>query len=182
MNIDKIIQKRQSIRKFSKKKPDWRNIIEAVSAARYAPMAGNIFNLKFIIVDDKEKINKIAEYCQQDFVKLAQYIVVVCSNSNIIKSSFHEDSEKYTKQQSGAAIQNFILKLEDFGLSTCWIGLFNNELLKKELKIPEKISIEAVFPIGYADQNEKTRKKRKIDMDSVLFFNKFDNKKMKEPR
>ncbi|MCA9487852.1 MAG: nitroreductase family protein, partial [Nanoarchaeota archaeon] len=61
MQLDKIIQSRRSIRKYKPKSPNWRSIIEAIDAARYAPMAGNIFSLKFILVDDEEKIKKIAQ-------------------------------------------------------------------------------------------------------------------------
>ena len=65
MDLNKAIQKRHSARKFSDKKPDWRVIIECVEAARYAPMAGNNCTVKFILVDDEEKIKKISEAAQQ---------------------------------------------------------------------------------------------------------------------
>ncbi|HJX50715.1 MAG TPA: nitroreductase family protein, partial [Candidatus Nanoarchaeia archaeon] len=67
MELDKAIQGRKSVRHFADKKPDWRDVIECVEAARFAPMAGNAYSLRFIIVDDKEKIQKIAEAAQQPF-------------------------------------------------------------------------------------------------------------------
>jgi nitroreductase len=60
MDLSKAIRSRKSVKKFSTKKPDWRDIIECVDAARYAPMAGNNYSLKFIIIDDKETIEKIS--------------------------------------------------------------------------------------------------------------------------
>ena len=56
--LDKIIHNRRSVKKFKSTKPDWRTIIECIDAMRYAPMAGNNYSLKFILVDDKDKINK----------------------------------------------------------------------------------------------------------------------------
>ena len=57
MELDKAIKSRTSVRKFNSKKPNWRNIIECIDAARYAPMAGGNYTLKFILVDEPEKIN-----------------------------------------------------------------------------------------------------------------------------
>ena len=61
MELNKAIQSRTSVRKFSSKKPDWRNIIECIDAARYAPIAGGMYALKFILVDNLETIKKISE-------------------------------------------------------------------------------------------------------------------------
>ena len=180
MDLDKAIQIRHSVRKFSNKKPDWRNIIECIDSMRYAPMAGNNFTLKFILVDDEEKIKKISEAAQQDFISQAQYLVVACTDLTRPKNLYGENGEKWAKQQAGAAIENFLLKIEEFKLATCWVGLFNEELVQRELKIPEEIKVEAIFPIGYEFQKSKTRR-AKIDLDRVLYFNSYGNSKMKSP-
>jgi nitroreductase len=174
--LDKIIEARRSIRKFKSTKPDWRTIIECIDAMRFAPMAGNNFSLKIILVDDNEKIAKIADACEQKFIEKAHYVVVVCSNKKLATLSYEERGEGYLKQQAGAAIQNFLLKITESRLATCWIGHFYDEKIKHILKIPTDITIEAILPIGYAF--EKPKKIRKIDLDNVLYFNEFSNKKM----
>jgi nitroreductase len=181
MELDKAIQSRRSIRKFKDKKPDWRDIIECIDAARYAPMAGNNFTLKFILVDDKEKIKKIADAAQQPFISQAHYIVVVCSNPSRTLNSYGEKGKVFCRQQAGAAIQNFLLKIEEVGLSTCWVGYFVDSIVKKILKIKKDIDVEALFPIGYEFEKKRTRK-MKIDLDNVLYFNSYGNKKMKNPK
>ena len=40
MKFDSLIKSRRSVRKFKSIEPDWRDIIEAIDAARFAPMAG----------------------------------------------------------------------------------------------------------------------------------------------
>jgi len=180
MDLDKAIQTRHSVRKFSDKKPDWRNIIECIDSMRYAPMAGNNFTLKFILVDDEEKIKKIAEAAQQDFVSEVKYLVVACTDLSRPKNLYGENGDKWAKQQAGAAIENFLLKIEEFKLATCWVGLFEEDLIKKTLKIPEHIKVEAVFPIGYEFKKLKTRR-AKIDLDRVLYFDSYGNSKMKSP-
>lgn len=181
MELKKAIQSRTSVRKFKSRKPDWRDIIEAIDAARYAPMAGSNYTLKFILVDDSEKIKKIAEAAQQDFVAQAHYIVVACSKSGRTVNAYGKEGEKYCMQQAGAAIQNFLLKITEFGLSTCWIGYFVESQIKRTLDIPKDVDVEAVFPIGFEYEKKKTRKSN-IDLDRILYFNSYGQSKMKIPK
>jgi nitroreductase len=176
--LDKIIHARRSVRKFKSTKPDWRTIIECIDTMRYAPMAGNNFSLKFILVDDEKKINQLAEASQQEFVKEAKYVVVACTTPTRTELSYEERGKNYLKQQAGAAIQNFLLKITESGLSTCWIGHFVDSEIKETLSIPKDIQVEALFPIGYAFK--KPESKRVIDLNHVLYFNKYGNKKMNE--
>ena len=109
MELDKAIHSRKSTRKFSNKKPNWRDILECIDAMRYTPMAGNNFSLKFILIDDKEKIQKISESAQQQFIAETDYVVVVYSNPSRTLNSFGEKGKIYSRQQAGASIQNFLL-------------------------------------------------------------------------
>ncbi|MGY4884573.1 MAG: nitroreductase family protein [Nanobdellota archaeon] len=178
MGLDKLIHARRSIRKFKSTKPDWRKIIECIDSMRYSPMAGNNFSLKFILVDDEKKIQDLAEAAQQKFLSEAHYVVVVCTNPGRTEISYGERGKMYTRQQAGAAIQNFLLRITEEGLATCWVGHFVEDQVKDILNIPKDIHVEAMLPIGYA--YEKPKEKRTIDLDTVLYFNKYGNKKMKE--
>ena len=180
MEFDKLIKSRKSVKKYKDKKPDWRDIIECIDSARYAPMAGNDFTLKFILIDDKEKIQKISKAAQQSFISQVHYLVAMCSTTSRTTNSFGKKGEIYLRQQAGAAIQNFLLKIEEKGLSTCWIGHFVDEQIKKELKIPSNVNIEAIFPIGY--EFKKQRPKRKIELDRILYFKQYGNRRMKETK
>lgn len=177
MDLDKSIKERHSVRKFSNKQPNWRDIIECIDTMRYAPTAGANTTLKIIMVSDKDKIRKIADACSQDFVGQVYYVVVVCSNSERLENAYGKNGEKFNKQQVGAAIQNFLLKIQEKKLATCWVGYFVEYMIKEILTIPEDIQVEAVFPIGYEFDKPKTRKE-KIDIDNILYFDEYKNKKM----
>jgi nitroreductase len=178
MKLDEAIEKRHSVRNFTTKKPNWRHIIEAIDSARFAPLAGNIQTLKFILVDDKEKINKIADACQQDFISDSHFVVVFCSDVTQCERMYDERALRYAKQQAGAAIQNFLLKLTELGLSTCWVGAFVDDQVKDILKIPENIDVEAIFPIGF--ELGKLKQKNKKELSGIMFFNSYGSKFMKD--
>jgi nitroreductase len=178
MQLDKAIKERHSVRRFSTKKVNWRDILKAIDFAKLAPLAGNIPTVKFIVVLDDDKIKQLANACQQDFVGTVQYIVVICSDPKQCVRSYDERGKKYSTQQAGAAIENFLLKITDLGLATCWVGAFSDEQVKRILEIPEDIEVEGIFPIGY-EMPPKSKQKIKPSLDSTLYFNTWKNKYMK---
>jgi len=181
MELNTAIKSRRSVRKFKSKKPDWRKIIECIDSVRFAPMAGDNFSVRIILVDDKEKIEKIAKAAQQDFILQANYIIVVCSYPHRTLNAYGKRGERYSRQQAGAAIQNLLLRLEEEGLSTCWVGHFVDEQIKSELKIPEDVDLEAILPIGYGIK-KPTKEKARIELDNILYFNVYKNKRMTEEK
>ena len=177
MKLDEAIKKRKSVKRFKDKTPSWKKILEALDASTYAPMAGDIYTLKFILIDEKDKIQKIATYCAQDFVGQVKYVAVFVSKKDRTVTSYGKRGEIYVRQQAGAAIQNFLLKITELKLSTCWVGHFQEHRIKSLLKIPEDRQIEAIFPIGY-EIKKPQEKKRNKDLHNLMYFNEWKNKKM----
>jgi nitroreductase len=186
MDIDNVIKSRRSVRKYAldkkgnPEKVDLRKIFEIIDAARYAPMAGGIFSLKFILVLDREKIKKIAELADQEFIANAFAVVVVCSDEKQTKRFYEERGERYLRQQAGAAIQNILLKATSEGLATVWVGHFYDRGLKELLGIPEEIFVEALIPISKPYPNLKLREKFLPSLKDILYFDKWKGKAIKE--
>jgi nitroreductase len=134
--------------------------------------------MKFILVSDKEKILKIAEATQQAFVGSASYIIVAVSDDSKLVRSYGERGVRYSSLQAGAAIENLLLALTELGLVTTWVGHFYDEQIKDELSIPENLIIEGVFPIGI-ETKIKTSEKPKVELENILYFDKWKNDKMK---
>ena len=122
----------------SNKKVKFEKIVDAIEAANMAPSPGNLSILKFILVENLEIIDKVADTCQQDFIRRAQQVIILCSEPRRVKNIYNEKAEKYTNYHVGAAIENFLLKITDLGLASCWVGYFAEEVLKNVLKIPEE--------------------------------------------
>jgi nitroreductase len=178
MDFDKILKERHSVRRFKQtKKVDYRKVIEIIEAGTFAPLAGNIYSLKYILVQDKEKIKALSIAAQQDFVEDVDYIIVLCSDKKALEKSYFERGAIYSRQQSGAIIENMLLKITELGLASCWIGAFSDETVKRILKIPGNIDIEAMLPIGI--EFGKGKQQTKPSLDRVLVFDEWGNKFMK---
>jgi len=178
MELDKTIKERHSVRSFKEtKKPSWEEVVKAIDAANYAPLAGNISTIRFIVVQDKEKLKQIAKACQQSFVASTGFIVVVCSDLTQLKRSYEDTAQKFSRQQAGAAIQNFLLEITNLGLGSCWVGAFSEQQVKQILTIPDDIEVEAILPVGF-EFEKKPKQRKRPDLDNVLYFDKWKNKFM----
>ncbi len=183
MSFDDLVRSRRSVRGFIPgKRPGWRLVVDAVDAANQIPMAGNIPFLRFVMVEDSDTISKIAEASQQSFISDASYVIAVCSNTEQLKRNFDSKGEVFAHQEAGAAIQNFLLKITDSGLASCWIGYFSDKIVKKLLDVPKDWDIEALLPVGFASPNVIGIKPSRDDtikpkISDSLFFENFKTNK-----
>lgn len=184
MEFDKVISKRKSVKSFKNKKASWKDALEAIDSAIQAPFPGNHNHLKFLIIEDQETINKISELSNQSWINNVGLLVVVCSDDKWLEEQYGDRGRVYSRQSAGAAIENMILKLTDMGLDSCWVGEYKDADIRRILKAPSNIQIEAIIPIGY-EQN-KSSKKRKLKLENVLFWEKWGESKreqaFKEPK
>jgi len=180
MQFDKVVKSRKSVRRYSEKKPDWRKVIRAIDSARYAPIAGNLFITKFILIQDKKIIEKLAIASQQDFVSSAHYVIAVVSEDYKLERNFGERGKIYSRQQAGAAIENVLLALNSLDLASCWIGAFDENNVKLLLKVPDNCTVDALITVGIATKIP-TSDKHKTELENILFFDKYNNRFM-EPK
>ena len=148
MQLKSAIEKRKSVERYSHKTPNWRKIIRAIEAARHAPSAGNQFAMKFILISNEEKIKQLATAAQQRFIETAKYVVVAVSDDSKLIRSYGDRGIRYSTQQGGAAIENFLLALTELKLSTKWVMHFYEDQVKRILEIPDSLNVEGIFPIG----------------------------------
>jgi nitroreductase len=60
-----------------------------------------------------------------------------------------------------------VLAATALGYGTCWIGAFDEDKIKHLLKIPEKMKIVALLPIGVPDEKPAPRPRKE---PSEIFF------------
>lgn len=172
MEFNDVVEKRRSIRAFKSKHVSFKDILDAIDTATQGPFAGNMNHMKFLIVEEQDMIKKIAKATEQVWIEQAQTIVIPCSDDRHLETMYSERGRVYSRQQAGAAIENFLLRITELGLSSCWVGAFTDEVIKQLLGIPAHIQVEAILPVGYA--NEKGEKKKKRNLDTVIFWEKWN--------
>lgn len=165
-NVDVLncIRTRRSIRNYLDIPIDKDRIGRILNAGRLAPSAGNIQNMKFIVVEDQKKRNELAEASMQQYwMSGAPVHIIVCSERGKSKSFYGERGEKmYSLLNSGAAIQNMLLEAHNVDLGACWVSGFDDTKIKRILGIPGDCHPDAIVTIGYPAEVPSQPEKYKL--------------------
>lgn len=175
-----LINNRQSVRGYKPDLVEKEKIDRILEAGRISPSACNAQPWKFIVVDDPELKNKVADATSNrviginHFTKQAPvHIVVVLEPAN-----FNSNFGSLMKDKNlplidiGIAAAHLSLQATAEGLGTCILGWFNERNIKKLLNIPKSKRVILVITLGYASSDELREKKRKTT-DEVVSINKY---------
>ncbi len=169
MDVFTAISQRSSIRAYKETDVGEDKLKRILEAGRLSPSASNRQEWKFIIVKNKETRKKLANAAYgQNFIGEAPVVVVACATES--KSIMACGQPAYTVDLS-IALSFMILEAWELGLGTCWIGAFEEEEVKEILKVPERVRVVAMTPLGYPNQppSEKSRK----GLDQIVCFEKY---------
>ena len=178
-----IAKSRQSVRGYNDKAVENDKIMRCLEAARLAPSACNSQPWQFIVVNDPELKNSIADATNNrvlplnHFTKQAPVHIVVVRESANITSKIGEiiRDKTFTLIDVGIATEHFCLQAETEGLGTCILGWFNEKRVKKLLSIPKNKRAELIITLGYPNSGEKRKKKRKA-LKKIYSYNSYNQK------
>jgi len=177
MKLLELINNRQSTRDYASI-PIPRDALErCIEAARVSPSACNSQPWHFIVIDNQELKNKVADaafsgiYFTNSFAKKAPVlIIVVTERSNYLaKLGGQFRGIQYSLIDIGIACEHLILQATEEGLGSCWLGWFSEKGVKKALDIPDKHKVDIIISLGYPKNNTLRPKTRK-SMDEIRKF------------
>ncbi|MEM4282440.1 MAG: nitroreductase family protein [Candidatus Woesearchaeota archaeon] len=175
MDALEAIKKRRSIRKYLSIPVEWDKLSKILEAGSLAPCAGNLQAWKFIIVLDPDKRREIAEACsQQWWMAAAPVHIIVCGEPKKVGRFYSERGEQlYIIQDCAAAAENMFIAATALELGMCWVGAFDEKMLKKAVSMPENAIPYAVLTLGYPD--ESPSQPAKYSIEKLTYFEKWGN-------
>jgi len=165
----KVIEKRQSIRKYKKKEIEKEKIMKILETIRKAPSAGNLQAYEVVLTKDKERIKEIAKCCYQSFIGDAPLLLIFFADEEKSCKYYGERGRLYSLQDATIATTFAMLSCVALELSCCWIGAFDEECIKKITNA--KLKPIAILTIGYPDEKPEKTERRRIG--EFLHFEKF---------
>lgn len=178
MDFLELVNKRQSTRKYdTEREVEPEKIACIIEAARLAPSACNAQPWHFIVVNEPELKNKVADAASarllgmNHFTKQAPvHIVVVEEKVNLSSGvgGFIKDKQ-FALLDLGIAAAHICLAAQSQGLGSCILGWFNESKMKKLLNIPDSKRVILDIVIGYPA--EETRNKKRKPTDEIVSFN-----------
>ena len=113
-NFSDLIKKRRSTRKFTEEELTQEQVVSLLKAGLMAPSSKRSNCWQFIVVDDKETLEKLS-HCKESgatFVSDAALAIVVTADPMV--------SDVWIEDASVASIL-IQLQAEDLGLGSCWV-------------------------------------------------------------
>jgi nitroreductase len=147
MELFEGLLSRRSIRKYTGERIDEEKIRSVVKAGMYAPSANNTRPWHFIIVDDREIMEKIMKvHPYSSMLSEASHAIIVCGDEKL------QNGPGYYVLDCSAATQNVLLAAHALGLGAVWLGVEPKSDRKKAIKeilgLPEYIHAVSIISIG----------------------------------
>lgn len=180
MDIFEVFDKRYSCRTYSGQKVDREKLIKIVDTARNAPSACNSQPWHFVIVDEEEKVKKIAEATRKGGVginkfteKVSAFIVLVREKPTLIGKVAKVLSRDYSPNDIGIAMATMSYTATALGLGNCIIGWFDEKKVSQTLAIPKSSTPDLILAVGEIDGERKSPTKK--DISKVCSVNEYGN-------
>lgn len=157
---------RQSVRSYSGKAVEEEKLMQCIETARLSPSANNSQPWRFVVVDEPELRDRIADAAagmgMNKLVRQAPVIIaVVLEKQNMLSAvgSVIQDKE-YRLLDIGIAANQLCLQAAALGLGTCMVGWFDENKVKRLLGVDKKRRIPLLITLGYSDTpvRQKVRK------------------------
>jgi len=171
MDFYQVVKKRRSQRFFKPDMPEKEKVERILEAARLAPTWANMQGVHYIVVRESKNVKAIWKAIRQEkkFIEAPIFIVGVISERG---SGTNKSGEKYYGVDFGICFEHLILAATAEGLATCWIGMFDENEMKKILNIPKKYKVMGLTPLGYPIKPKGEVKDRK-PLDEIVHYEKF---------
>lgn len=181
MQFLKLVEKRQSDRKYIKKTISKNDLLKIIEAARLAPSASNSQPWTFVIVEKEDVKNKVAKATVTKALPLNKFAF----DAPIIVAIVIEPIKPLTRLAAwlkkrdfpwidiGIAAEHMCLQAAELGIGSCMIGWFNEKDVKSALKIPSSKRVGLLITFGYTPDDYLHRKKIRKPIDKVLRFNSY---------
>jgi nitroreductase len=157
-------------------------LVECLEAARLSPSACNSQPWRFIVVDDPVLIKRLTDealsglYAMNYFCRDAGAIVAIISEISRFWAEVGAllRDTKYYLIDIGIAGEQFVLRAEELGLGTCWLGWFDENKVKCILDVPDRKKIDVMLAIGYYESGKAIRKRQRQPLQAIATFNTWD--------
>ena len=177
MELEEVIQKRRSIRKYLPKKVEKEILKKILQQGILAPSAKNGQPWRFVVIQEDENLkNEIADLVQksgEERIAQGKKGESIINTANIMKqapvlilvfNSFEEHFLEPNMQSIGACIENICLAATNLGLGSLWIANTNYAKTEIEGLFPKQEgSLTAAISLGYADENPSARPRKNLE-------------------
>jgi nitroreductase len=151
-----FIFSRRSVRKYQDRQVPQEMLEDLLQAAMAAPSAVVKDPWHFLVIRDRDSLNRLAEVLPNaPMLRQAPAAIVVCGDIE----RAHDRQESFMLQDLSAAVENVLLAANVLGLGACWLGVHPRKErmdgIRRLFNLPDQIIPVAGIAVGWpAEQTE----------------------------
>lgn len=169
MEFEKVLKKRRSVRKYLDKKVPEEAVRQILNLANLAPSAGNLQAFKVAIVRKKEIKERLSQAAWgQRSIQEAPVVLVACADREQSAWKYGARGRTLYALQDATIFAAYAqLAAASLGISSVWVGAFDEEAIKKLLGLPKEFQPIAIVPLGFAA--EITTKTERKSLNEIIY-------------
>jgi nitroreductase len=167
MELRKAIAGRYSCRSYEDRAVDAGLLAELVDTARSAPSASNRQEWRFVAVTDKAKITQLTERAgTQKWWAQVPVMIACCAEGD---AHVMACGQQCYPIDVAIIMDHLTLLATEAGLATCWVGAFDEDVVKEVCGVPPQVRVVELLALGYPADGP--REKTRLGPDKILFSN-----------
>ena len=176
-NFSELITNRRSMRKFTGEKISQEDVVSLMKAALMSPASKRSNGWQFIVVDDKETLQKLSHCKEHGAAFLADAALAIVVTADPLAS------DVWIEDASVASIL-IQLQAEDLGLGSCWVqvrerfhasGVPADEYVHEALDIPLQLQVLSMIAVGHKGMERKPFDEEHLQWEKI-HINKYGGK------
>ena len=174
MEMLEIMRTRRSVRKYTAQEISDEDVKKILSAALLAPSGHSKYPCEFIVVKNRETLNKMSQ-CRVNVAKMLETAFAA-----VVVIADKEKSDTIVEDCS-VAMMNMELEAASLGIGNCWIqirgrndsadGSTCEEYLRGILNFPEKFACQSILALGYPEKMPRQRELDKLKFEKIHYEN-----------
>jgi nitroreductase len=168
-----LLKGRRSIRRYRPDPVPDEMIEQLLEAGRWAPSASNRQPWTFIVIQDEDILQQVAQHAAYYFIRWAHVsdaplLIALCGDARhpIYRQFLHEDV--------GLAGSQIMLQAKALGLGTCWLGGLDRKAIAGILRVPNHVEIIGLLSVGFPDEEPEPRSRKPLS--EIVYYNVYGNR------
>lgn len=168
MDTFECIATKLEVREFSAQDVPFELRLKLLEAARLTGTGLNTQHWRFILVENKENLRKLAEDSTSgSWVKGANFAIIVLTNP---EHSFH-------LIDAGRVVQNMQLAAWNYELGSGLFTGIREEKLRSDFDIPTELSPTIIVGFGYPARKLTGKRKKRLPLHKLVYYEKYGSSK-----
>lgn len=168
MDAFECIATKLDVREFSSQNISAEIKSKILEAARLTGSGLNTQHWRFIVVEEKKNLKKLAEDSTTGgWVSGANFAVIVLTNPR----------HKFHMIDAGRVVQDMQLAAWNYGVVSCLFTGIQDEKLRSDFGIPKDLTPTIIVGFGFSAKQISGKRKNRLPPDELVYYEKYGNPK-----